>query len=157
MGLVVNATLPAIYRGSGAMLGGAEKVGERIKTDISIVQFAPELDADGNWENAYGNGDANFDIFIWVKNVGASRIIAIDNCDIWFGKEGSISRITYGGADFPRWSYEVEGGGEWEPASTVKFTITYSLGVLSPLTSGSYRFKISTPNGIWKEYSYSVS
>lgn len=105
VGLVVNATIPAIHRSSGALLSGAGKVDERIKTDITIVNFAPELDAEGKWKNTYGNGDANFDIFIWVTNSGTSRITAIDTCDIWFGREGSISRITYGGVELPRWTH----------------------------------------------------
>lgn len=161
VGLVVNATLPAIGRSSGAMISGADKVNDRIKTQISIVHFAPELDQGGDWKNTYGNADGNFDVFFWVKNVGAANISAIETSDVYFGAEGSVARINYGGAGLPRWSYSIEGGGAaWGPTTTVKFTIIYSTpgaSPASPLAAGNYYLKITTPNGIPDEYNYIVS
>lgn len=138
VGLVVNAALPAISRSSGAVLGGADKVDDRIKTQISIVH------------DTYDS--ANDDVIIWVKNVGASRISAIENSDLFFGQEASFARITQG-AGVGEWSYAVEGGGEWLPESTVKFTINYD----GAPAAGTYFFKIVTPNGVSDEGYLSIA
>lgn len=139
VGLVVNATLPAISRSTGAILGGAGKVDERIKTQINIVHATRDI--------------VNTKALVWVKNVGASRITAIENSDIIFGKEGLFSRLAYDatGASAPSWKYDVESGGEWEPEKTVKFTINYGSAL-----SGTYFFKVVTPNGVSDEDYFSM-
>lgn len=141
VGLVVGATLPAINRSTGAMLSGAGKVDERIKTQVSIA-------------HATRHPTENTKALIWVKNVGASRITAIENSDIYFGQQGNFSRITYDatGASSPSWKYDVEGGGEWTPdGKTVKFTINYGSAL-----SGTYFFKVVTPNGVSAEDYFSM-
>lgn len=134
VGLVVNAALPAISRSSGAMLSSASNVDDRIKTQISIVHDYYDSDAE--------------DVHVWVKNVGTSRITALENCDIFFGPETNYSRISYG-TDVGEWSYE--GADEWEIQGTKKFTINYDTGGGGPPPSGTCFFKIVTPNGISDE------
>ncbi len=135
--LFFGAVVPAIGRGSGAVVSVAGRIDERIKTQINILHEAYDSDT--------------YDVFIWVKNVGASRITAVEDCDIFFGPEGDYSRIPYNTGD-PHWDYAVEGGGEWKPGRTVKFTIDYS----SALASGTYFVKIATPNGVSDEDYFSV-
>lgn len=136
-GVVFNAVYPAIGRSSGAMVTMASKIDDRIKSQIKIVQVADQ-----------GN-----EVFIWVKNVGATRIGSIEQSDIFFGKEGNFSRIAYGetGSSKPYWDYIIENDTEWVPTATLKVTIH-----LEAAPSGAYFLKVTIPNGISDEYQFST-
>lgn len=153
VGLVLNSALPAISRAGGAMTSGSDQLNERIKTQIEIIHTVGELDEDGVWQDV--NNDGYFNVFAWVKNVGAARIIAIDECDVFFGQQEDFSRIPYtddAGGSYPQWTYTIENNTEWLPGATVKFTISYS----SALSSGSYFFKVTTPSGVVDEEFFSM-
>ena len=139
VGLVVNISLPAISRSSSAILSGAGKIDERIQTQISII-------------HATGDAIDNTKAHIWVMNIGAARITALDNCAIHFGREGIVTDFVYDaeGDDPPCWSYEPSG--DWELMDTVKFTINNDAAL-----SGTYLFKIATPNGVPDEHYFSIS
>ena len=92
---------------------------DRIKSQIRIVHATGELDENQNWQDTDSDGD--FDIFLWVKNIGASRLIAIKEVDVFFGTEGDFSRIPYvddAGGGFPNWTYQLENATEWKPTAT---------------------------------------
>lgn len=151
--LAVNALYPAITRSSGAMVTIASKVDDQIKSQISIIHATGELDKDGVWQDT--DSDGKFDIFIWVKNVGASRILGIQESDIYFGQQGNYARIphqTYAGGQYPQWVYQVEGGGDWESPKTLKITIHYS----TARSQGTYLIKVIIPNGVSDEDSFSL-
>ena len=95
--LVFNAVYPAVIRSSDAMTSMTIRVDDRLKSQIEIIH------ATGSGSNA----------FIWVKNVGSLRIIAIQSCDVFFGPEGNFARILHDDEteDLPYWEYEVEGNG----------------------------------------------
>ena len=136
--VVFNAVYPAIYRCSGAMVTIAGRIDDQIKSQIEIVQAA----------------DEGADVFIWVKNVGATRISPIEQSDVFFGEEGNFSRITYGEAGSPKpyWDYIIENDTEWVPTATLKVTI--HLAQAPP--SGTCFVKIVIPNGISDEYQFST-
>ncbi len=133
--LVFNAVYPAVIRSSDAMTSMTIRVDDRLKSQIEIIH------ATGSGSNA----------FIWVKNVGSLRIIAIERCDVFFGPEGNFARIPYGSGD-PHWTYEVENDDEWKPTATLKITI---LDTISADTR--YFVKVTTPNGISDDYYFSVN
>ena len=135
------------------MVSVAGKLDDRLKSQIEIVHAAGELDKDGVWQDT--NEDGDFDVFIWVKNVGASSIGAIEASDVFFGKQGDFSRIPYigdAGGSFPRWDYSLENDTDWRPTATLKITIHYS----APLSSDTYFTKVIIPNGISDEYVFSM-
>ena len=150
VGLVLSSALPAIGRAGGALSSSTDRVDTRIKSQVQIIHTVGELDEDGVWQDI--NLDGYFNVFVWVKNVGASRITAVEECDIFFGQVGDFSRIPYGGGSYPQWDYQVENGTEWQPGATVKFTISYSLA----LSSGSYFIKVTIPCGIVDEDYFSM-
>jgi archaellum component FlaG (FlaF/FlaG flagellin family) len=153
VGLVLNSALPAISRASGAMSSSSDKVDTRIKTQIEIIHTVGELDENGVWQDT--NLDGYFNIFIWVKNVGATRITGEEECDIFLGEEGDFARIPYtgdAGLSYPQWDFQIENDTEWRPGATVKFTVSYS----SSLSTGSYFTKVTTPNGIVDEDYFSM-
>lgn len=132
--LVINAVYPAVNRSNAAMVSIAEKANDRVQSNIEIIQTANE-----------GN-----DVYIWVKNVGASRITTMEQSDIFFGEVGNFERIPYGEGS-PHWSYEIENDSEWMPMATLKIIIH-----LSSPPPGTYFVKVIIPNGISDEHTFSI-
>lgn len=138
---VFNSVFPMVNRSSQAVVSMAEQIDDRMQSRISIVHAA--------------NTEDHKTIYIWVKNVGTSRIVSIKDSDIFFGQEGNYSRIPYVaevGASHPCWNYTIENGTEWLTSATVKITITYDTdpGV------GTYFIKVIIPNGISDEFYFSM-
>lgn len=151
--LVFNAVYPAIGQGSEALLAMTNRVDERMKSQIEIIHMSGELDASQWWQDA--NGDGDFDVFVWVKNVGTRRIVPIENLDVFFGPEGNFARIPHrskAGGVFPYWEGQVENGADWSPTGTVKITLHLS-GIPA---SGRYFIKIVIPNGVSDEDFFSM-
>lgn len=134
--VVMNAVYPAITGSSGAITDAAGKISDRIRSQIEVVEIAHQSNS----------------VYIWVKNVGSSRIGAIESSDIFWGPQGNFARIIYGGATAPYWDYTIENDTRWGPTATLKITIH-----LPSPPSGAYYFKIVIPNGISDEKSYSTS
>lgn len=160
---IFNGVYPAITKGSSAVAGMATTVNERIKSRISIIHAVSEYDPNDSvdyWNDV--NANNKFDIFAWVKNVGKSRILAPENCDVFFGKEGNFRRIPYvdyAGGSLPYWEYTIEdNGGEWGPARTLKITVVYADDFNSSgLETGvTYLIKVIIPNGISDEIYFSL-
>jgi archaeal flagellar protein FlaG len=136
-----NSVFPMVNRSSQAVVSMADQIDDRMKSRISIVHAV--------------NTEDRKTVYIWVKNVGTSRIVAIDNSDVFFGQEGNYSRIPYtgevGGVN-PCWSFTIENGSEWLTSATLKITITYD----SDPGAGTYFLKVIIPNGISDEYYFSM-
>jgi flagellar protein FlaG len=138
---VFNSVYPMVNRSSQAMVSMAEQVDERMKTRISIVHAA--------------NSANRTTVFLWAKNIGTQRIVAIDDCDLFFGQEGNFQRIPYSSnvsGIYPRWDYNLENYTEWQTSATLKLTIVFS----SDPGAGTYFAKFILPNGISDEYYFSM-
>ncbi len=150
--MVMNAVLPAIVRGTNSIVNISGRVEDRIRTQISVVYATGELDVNAVWQDA--DTDTLFDATVWVKNVGSSRILGIDQMDVFFGKPGSFVRVPYvddAGGGYPSWTYTIENGTEWRNSVTVKFEIHYE----SALASDTYLVKFTTPSGAVDEHYFS--
>jgi flagellar protein FlaG len=136
--VVINAIFPAITQSTGAIADASAKIDDRIRCKIAIIETS-------------SNGS---NVYVWIKNIGASRILGAGSSDIFFGPEGNFARIPYSATPTtaPYWNYNIEGGTDWGPTSTAKITI-----YLPAPPSGSYYFKIVLPNGISDEDIYSAS
>lgn len=136
--ILYNSIYPAIAESGDALARRQRQIDDRLQSQIEIIHAAPDgAITDGAW--------------VWVKNVGSQRISAIENCDLFFGPEGSFSRLSYGDGD-GQWTYEVENGTEWDPSTTLKITVDYT----ESLSDGTrYFVKVTTPNGISDEYYFS--
>ena len=146
--LLFNSLYPAMVRGTSAISSAEGRLSGRMKSDITIIHAAGELDENHVWNDT--NGDGDFDVFVWVKNTGSLRITAIDSCDIFFGPEGNFARIpsqSEAGGAYPYWSWELATGSDWDPTRTLEITI-HSLDVLA---SDRYFVKVVIPNGISDE------
>ncbi len=143
--MVSNAILPAVTRSRDAMVSMRGRLDDRIKSKIVLIHAAGELDSDSLWQDTNSNG--NFDVFIWSKNVGAVRIAAVNNLDVFFGPEGNFARIPHvdqANGTYPRWEWAIENDSNWNPTATVKITISFA----STLASERYFLKVVLPNGV---------
>ena len=139
--VMFNSVYPMINRSSQAMVSVADKMDERMQSRINIVHAANTADRKT--------------VYIWVKNVGSTRIQSIEESDVFFGEEDNFSRIPYvadAGGGYPRWAYTIENDTEWRTGATVKITITYS----ADPGAGTYFIKVVLPNGIPDEYYFSM-
>lgn len=136
--VVINAIFPAITESTGAISEATSKINDRIRSKIEIIEVS----------------DSGNDVYVWIKNVGVSRIAGIDKSDLFFGPEGEFSRIAYDAlaSSTPCWNYEIESGSTWSPTATIKITI-----YLDSTPSGAYYLKFVLPNGIAEQEIYSTS
>lgn len=135
--VVVNAVYPLITGTSGALIDAAQRIDDRIRSNVEIIEIAP-------------NGT---NVYVWVKNIGAATIGAIEKSDVFFGPEGAFTRIPFGstGSPLPYWDYTLEGNSDsWEPSVTLKITIH-----LQQVQSGTQFVKVVTHNGVsdWQLFS----
>lgn len=136
--LLFSAVYPAVTRGGEAIARMEGRIGDRMQSQIEII---------------YASGQSsNSDVSVWVKNIGSSRISAVEKCDLFFGPEGNFARIPYG-TGTPHWEYSLENDTEWNPSTTLKVLIRYGAG--SP-SSGRHFLKMIAPNGIADEYYFNI-
>lgn len=151
--MVFNAVFPAITRSRDTLVTMRGRMDERIKSQIEIVHAAGELNQNAAWQDT--NSDGNFDVFVWVKNVGAVRIPAVEKIDVFFGPEGNFARIPYQGeanGAYPNWEWHLENDDYWNPTATLRITINFS----TLLSSQRYFLKIVLPNGVSDTYYFSM-
>lgn len=153
--IVLNAVYPAITSSSGSISSASARVNERMRSQIEIIHATGELDSGGSFSDT--DSDGNFDVFVWVKNVGSETIDSINYTDVFIaGNQTVWAWIPYTddavGA-YPQWSYNLENGTVWSKATTLKIEINYSS---SPLSSGEYDVKVLIPNGVADDYYFSM-
>lgn len=156
---VFNAIFPALSRSAGAIVTSSANIDERLRSDIEIIHAVGELDASGSFaDSSPTNG--SFEIFVWVKNVGDTRITSIENTDVFIGQIGTFARIPHivevDAGVYPRWTHKVEGSNDdtqLNPRDTLKITIDYDTDTQ---TQGSYDIKVTVPSGVTDEYFFSM-
>ena len=153
--VVINAVYPAITTSSGAMTSATSIMNERIRSQIEIVHAAGELLGNGTWQDTNSNSD--FDVFIWIKNVGNQAIRNPKDCDVFLKDESTvwawIPHTDYADGAYPQWTYTIENGSEWSKTNTLKIAINYDSTILS---SGEYDVKVLIPNGVSDAYYFSM-
>jgi hypothetical protein len=130
---VIGALMPAINRAGQALVSSADVADARLSSQIEIV-------------HATGS-DGDTVTLGWVKNIGATAVIAVSKSDVFFGPETDFLRIPYGdvGCTAPCWNFNVENDTQWNPTSTIRITVFLA----SPLATGTtYYFKIVAPTGV---------
>jgi hypothetical protein len=138
---VFNSVYPMINRSSSAMVSMAEQVDQRMQSRINIVHAANTAD--------------RTKVYIWIKNVGTQRVVAVKESDLFFGQEDKFDRVAYAGDEpttYPQWDFSLENDTEWVTSATLKITITY----LTDPGAGTYYVKFIIPNGISDEFYFSM-
>lgn len=138
--LVFNAVYPAIVQSNGALVSMGARADERLRSEIAVI-------------HATKSSEYSDVALVWVKNVGASSIKAVERCDVFFGPEGDFRLVPYGTGD-PHWEYAVENDSYWKPTATLRVTVDLDY----PLVAGErYFFKMTTPSGVSDECYFSPS
>ncbi len=152
--LVINAVYPAITSSSGALGSASARINERMRSQIEIIHASGELDENEVWQDTNSNG--YFDVFVWVKNVGAESVVDEKRCDIFLAGNQTawawIPHAEYAEGAYPQWDYVIENGSSWDTATTLRIDISYE----SPLASTEYRTKVLIPNGVSDDYYFSM-
>lgn len=145
-----NIAYPAIVRGGDAIASMVDRADERIRSQIVIVHAAAEWH-DGAPQDLNGSGD--IEAVIWVKNVGDTRIAAVERLDLFFGTEGNFMRIPHASESVagPYWQATVENASEWTPTATLRITLHNA-----PLHAGRQFVKVIAPSGVAHEYFWSL-
>ena len=150
--VVVNAVYPAVTQGAGSLTSATNRMSNRLESQVAIIQATGELNSSHVWVDT--NSDGDFDIYLWVKNVGTPRIDAISESDLFLGPVGNCVRgpyTDYAGGVKPYWTYGIENGTDWSQGDTIKVTVHYS----SSQATGTYWSKFLIPNGISDELTFS--
>jgi hypothetical protein len=151
--MVYNTVYPAAVESSASLRNMRNRMDDRIQSQVTVIHAAGERDQYGNWQDT--NGDGHFNVMVWSKNIGSSRVSAISQMDLFFGPDGNFNRIAHkdetGGA-FPYWEWEVENDTNWNPTTTLKITIHAG----APLPGGRYFVKLVLPNGVSTDYFFSL-
>lgn len=154
--LVLNAVFPAITSSGGAVSSASARMNERIRSQIEIIHATGELDGNGTWQDT--NSDGNFDVFLWVKNVGSQTIDCVESSDVFITGDQTvwawIPHTNYAGGAYPHWDYDIENGTLWSQTTTLKIEISYNSG--SHPSSGEYDVKVLIPNGVSDDYYFSM-
>ena len=138
---VFNSVYPAVNRSSEAMVSMSDDLNDRMKTRINIVHASNSADRTS--------------VYIWVKNIGSTRISTVESTDLFLGPETEFERIPHAdaaGTEYPQWDYELENATEWSTGGTLKITVTYS----GDPGAGTYYVKLILPNGVADEYYFSM-
>ena len=151
--MVFNAVFPAIARSRDTLVTMRGRLDERMTSQIEIVHATGELNHNAAWQDT--NSDGNFDVIVWVKNVGDVRLPAVEKIDVFFGPEGNFARIPYSAeaeGTYPNWEWHLENDAYWNPTATLRITINFS----TVLASQRYFLKIVLPNGVADTYYFSM-
>jgi hypothetical protein len=130
---VLNALMPAISRTSSSIVATADGVDGRIQTNVQIIHAA--------------GADGSPVVEAWTKNIGGVGIAPLDRVDVFFGPETNFVRVPYsaGACTAPCWTYEIENDSVWNPAATLRITLTLEDDLVSGTT---YFIKVVAPNGV---------
>lgn len=153
---IFNAIFPAIGRSTSAIVQAGANVDDRLKSDVEIVHAVGELNSSGAFADT--NANSRFEVFVWAKNTGTTRVLDISSTDVFIGQPGSFVRIPHEieleAGVYPRWSYSLTGGAtEWGPKVTLQITIDFDSDTQS---AGNYDVKVTLPNGVADEHFFSM-
>ena len=128
---LVNAVLPAMGKGSGALMAANSEAANRVRTDVEIIHAVGDTTADT--------------VTVWVKNIGTHVIKPVTASDVILTTPTTVKRLPYvSGCASECWDYVIEESAtDWSWTETVKFTLK-----ITSVTTGTYTITISTFNGI---------
>jgi flagellar protein FlaG len=127
---LVNAVFPSLFTATDSVGSVSDTASDRVKTDLKIAM------------SSHPNASS---VFVWVKNVGSTKIPAsqIVHTDVYFGDGGSMARAQTSELAAFRWSYvldDMDGDGSWGPGETLQVLISDAGS--SHLTTGTHDVKL---------------
>jgi archaellum component FlaG (FlaF/FlaG flagellin family) len=147
---VINAVLPAVQRASTDIVAASDTVGNRMRSDVRIIEIS-------------GTGGSD-EVQVWAKNVGAADIPALEKIDVFFGETDNFGRIAYDAEPTcvaplvpPRtsscWQYTLENDTRWTPFATLRISIYLDADLVA---GQEYVATVVLPNGIRVSETFTV-
>ena len=148
--VVINSILPSIQRTSSDIVAASDVVGNRLRSDVKIIETSGQ--------------DGNDTVEVWAKNVGAADIPSLEKIDVFFGQTTNFERIAYDQTSAcpnpvppprtaPCWQYTLENASKWSPYATLRISIYLDYD----LAAGTeYVATIVLPNGITASKIFSI-
>jgi len=153
--ILITAVFPIVWNMVSTFSSASHETDARMRTDFRIV--ATYAKAGSLIPGPLPEGD------IYLKNVGTTRISLdeISRSDVFFGKTGQFTRLSYGsygsgnwGYDFTLSSYDTNSNTMWDTGETIKI-----IGV--PTTALAYGdpvyFQFVLPNSVERSEEFTVS
>ena len=81
--MVVNTILPALGRSGSSVVSSSGAAASRLKTDVKVIHVSTDTTS----TPAY--------IYVYVKNVGANNVLAIDQSDVFLETSTTFDRLTH--------------------------------------------------------------
>jgi hypothetical protein len=139
---VINAIMPSIQRAGSDIVAASDVVGNRVRSDVRII----EISGSGGSDTAQ----------VWAKNVGAADIGSLDKIDVFFGETDNFERVGYDEEPTcpsplvpprtePCWQYELENASYWTPFATLRISIYLDYDLIA---GEEYVATVVLPNGI---------
>ena len=145
--MLISALYPAMDRASSSATVTAEAMGDRITTDIEII------------EKAKDSSDSS-KCYIWIKSIGSVTIDGIDSADLFFGETGEFTRMSYSDPlSGNSWKYSIVGG-DGDDRCDPKETLEINIENVDTINAGAgyeYYVKIILYNGESAEDVFSFS
>jgi len=140
--VVINAVMPSIQRTSSDIVAASDVVGNRLRSDVKIIETS--------------GVDGEDTVQIWAKNVGAANILSLEKIDVFFGETGNFGRIGYDQTSScpnpvppprtePCFQYELENASKWSPFATLRISVYLDYNLA---TGSEYVVTVVLPNGV---------
>jgi len=104
----------------------------------------------------YASNSSSTRLDVWIKNTGKNPITSATNMDVFFGPIGQVTSYAYhASATFSDGTWDFSGNSPptaWQVLNTTKIRIDES----SLAKDVTYDLRVSTPNGIFDEYIFSL-
>ena len=104
----------------------------------------------------YASNSTDNVVDVWVKNTGKNPVTSVTNMDVFFGEIGQVTRYTYDASpSFSDNTWDFASGSAptvWQVLNTTQIEIDES----SLQKDVTYVVRITTPNGIFDEYIFSL-
>lgn len=139
---VINAIMPSIQRAGSDIVAASDSVGNRMRSDVRIIETS--------------GTDGSDTVQVWAKNVGTADIGSLDKVDVFFGETDNFERVTFDDQPEcvsplvpprtdPCWQYQVENATYWTPFATLRISIYLDYDLVA---GEEYVATIVLPNGI---------
>jgi hypothetical protein len=148
VGVIVAAGFSVVVLNQMGIFQSTLKTAAGVERDIALTKI----------KTIYATNTSSSDIRLWAKNIGTNQINSLDKMDVYFGKMGSLQRISYDatGSISPYWNFTNTGASAsvWQVKDAIQIDVACGCELVKDV---NYLVRISAPNGVGDDYVFSVS
>lgn len=138
--VVMTTILPSVSSGSQSVVETQQGSAARLRTSIEVI--------------AATTGVTGATVDAWAKNVGLDPINPVNKTDVFIITPGTrFDAMTYSASGGDNTWVEDPPGARWDRAQTLHIMVTLPAG--DPLAVGDHVIRVSTPNGVSADKTFS--